>query len=130
MRDTFTTISVDPDLLPQVLREILAMATDPNYVEVTDAEHGRVILAHPELAEAWYQQALAKQAAANLEAEGLLAYVSNFEQEDTEDTTVVAIETIEASNIADSQSLEEPIKRGPGRPRKVVAASASNGEEP
>lgn len=57
----YTTISVDPiDLMPQVLRELLAIATDPNYVEVTDSELGRVIHAHPQVADAWYEAVLAK----------------------------------------------------------------------
>jgi hypothetical protein len=114
MRSTYTTIDVDPDLIGQVLRELLAMATDPNLVEVTDAEFGRVILAHPDLAEAWYQQALARET----------------KTEDSE-PEVVAESTSTEEVVAESTNAEEPpVKRGPGRPRKVVFASASNGEEP
>ena len=57
----YTVISVDPDLLPQVLRELLAVAADPGLVEVTDDEHGRVIHAHPQVAEVWYQKAISQQ---------------------------------------------------------------------
>lgn len=60
MRD-YTVISVEPDLLPQVLRELLAVAANPNLIEVTDDEHGRVIHAHPEVAEVWYQNAIRQQ---------------------------------------------------------------------
>lgn len=65
MRD-YLVISVPADLLPQVLRDLLDLAADPNLVEVTDAEMGKVIHAHPQLAEAWYQKinAPAKQVSA------------------------------------------------------------------
>jgi hypothetical protein len=124
MRSDYTVIDVDPDLLPQVLRELFAMSTDPNFVEVTDAEKGRVILAHPDLAEAWYQKAVAKQIEEAAEA-------IKFEEVLKQDDEVVASAINEASNIASTSTPEDvPVKRGPGRPRKVVFASASNGEEP
>lgn len=52
----FTEIVVEEGLLPQIVRELLAMTDNPNYVEVVHGTVGRVILAHPELAEAWYQK--------------------------------------------------------------------------
>jgi hypothetical protein len=57
----YTVISVEPDLLPQVIRELLAVAADPNLIEVTDDEFGRVIHVHPEVAEVWYQNAITQQ---------------------------------------------------------------------
>ena len=56
----YTEIIVEESLLPQVVRELLEMATDPNYVEVSYGATGRVVLAHTELAEAWYQKHLAE----------------------------------------------------------------------
>jgi hypothetical protein len=123
MRSEYTTIDVDPDLLGQVLRELFAMATDPNLVEVTDAEFGRVILVHPELAEAWYQKAVAKEQESEQAETEVVAEATNVPE-------VVAESTNEVSNIASASIEEPPVKRGPGRPRKVVFASASNGEEP
>lgn len=51
----YVVITVPSDLLPQVLSELLVFAADPNYVEVAHEAVGRVIHAHPEVAEAWYQ---------------------------------------------------------------------------
>ena len=59
MRD-YTEITVEEILLPQVVRELLEMAAHPNYVEVSYGATGRVVLAHTELAEAWYQKHLAE----------------------------------------------------------------------
>lgn len=55
-----TVITVPADLLPEVLRQLLEIATDPNLVEVADEERGRVIRAHPDVAEAWYQAKVAE----------------------------------------------------------------------
>jgi hypothetical protein len=89
----YTEIIVEEDLLPQVVRELVAMATNQNHVEVTHGVSGRVILVHPDLAEQWYQLKTA-----------------------TEDDP-------------DEVPIPVPVKRGPGRPRKIQP-SASNGEEP
>ncbi len=50
----YTEITVEEDLLPQIVRELLELAEDPNHVDVTHGTHGRVILAHSALAEKWY----------------------------------------------------------------------------
>jgi len=114
----YTVISVEPDLLPQVLRELFAIATNPDLVDVQESDYGRVIHAHPEVAEAWYQQAVANGSAHSDEEPEVVAIASN---EETEQEKVVAIATTTEA---------EPVKRGPGRPRKEVTTSASNGEEP
>lgn len=54
MRD-FTVITSPQDLLPQVVGELLAFATNPDLVDVVHGTHGREIHAHPEVAEAWFQ---------------------------------------------------------------------------
>ena len=48
-------ITVDQDLLPQIVGELLQFANDPNLVDVVLEASGRVIHAHPEVAEAWWQ---------------------------------------------------------------------------
>lgn len=54
MRD-YTRIVVPENLLPQIVGEILEFAADPNLVEVVHETHGRVVHAHPAVANAWYQ---------------------------------------------------------------------------
>ena len=54
----YTEIIVEEALLPQVCRELLELAANPNLVEVVHGVVGRVILAHPDLAEAWYQKVM------------------------------------------------------------------------
>jgi hypothetical protein len=51
----YVEVVVEEDLLPQVIRELLAFASNPNLVEVSYGSTGRVILVHPEVADAWYQ---------------------------------------------------------------------------
>lgn len=51
----YIVINVPADLLPQVTGELLQFASDPNLVEVAMADLGRVIHAHPEVADAWYK---------------------------------------------------------------------------
>jgi hypothetical protein len=114
----YTVISVDSDLLPQVLRELFAVANNPDLVEVNESDHGRVIHAHPEVAETWYQQVVANGHAPEDEKPEVVAIASNKE---VEQEKVVAIATTTEAG---------PVKRGPGRPRKEVTTSASNGEEP
>jgi|RhiMetStandDraft_8_1073273.scaffolds.fasta_scaffold69914_2 hypothetical protein len=50
----YMVISAPEDLLPQVLRELLEIAADANFVEVVAGDVGRVIHVHPEVAETWY----------------------------------------------------------------------------
>jgi hypothetical protein len=45
----------DQDLMPQILRELLAYAARPDLVEVVHGDGGQEIWAHPDVAEAWYQ---------------------------------------------------------------------------
>lgn len=49
----YITVVVDQDLLPQVAREILSLADDPNQVEVTHGDNGQVLLVEPDLADRW-----------------------------------------------------------------------------
>jgi hypothetical protein len=58
MREFAEVFVEDDDLLPQVLRELLALATSSDYVDVVHGPKGRVIQVHPDIAEAWYQQQL------------------------------------------------------------------------
>ena len=53
MRD-YVVIIPEPDLLVQVLKELLALTPDPSDVEVTDGEDGRIIHARSWLAARWY----------------------------------------------------------------------------
>lgn len=55
MRSQYVEVRVPRDLLPDVVREILSFAIDPNHVEVVHGDIGQVIMVHPELAEVWYQ---------------------------------------------------------------------------
>lgn len=56
----YTEIIPEEGLLPQVVRELVEMAEDQNHIEVTYGAAGRVVLVHPDLAEKWYQQKVAK----------------------------------------------------------------------
>jgi hypothetical protein len=137
MKD-YTVIAVDPDLLPQVLRELFAIATNPDLIEVNESDHGRVVHAHPEVAEAWYQQAVAngstppeEVAEVVAESKEVLAAASKAEDAPEEVAEVVAeSKEVLATAMTHQDSVPEPVKRGPGRPRKEVPTSASDGEEP
>ena len=50
----YVVIIPESDLLVQVLKELLALTPNPNDVEVTDGETGRVIHARSWLADRWY----------------------------------------------------------------------------
>jgi len=139
----YTEIHVEESLLPQVVRELTQMAVDQNHVEVTHGVTGRVVLVHPELAEFWYQQTIAK------ESNEVLTEATDVEPEPVEttpETTVAESNTPEsetpepasepdpvvaAANIAANElSIAVPVKRGPGRPRKnPPVPSVSHGEE-
>lgn len=56
MREYTEIVVEDDDLLPQILRELLALAAKPDYVDVVQGERGRVIHAHPDIADAWYEK--------------------------------------------------------------------------
>lgn len=51
----YVVVEVPNDLLPQVVGELLQFAADPNLVDVVHEASGRVIHAHPEVADAWYR---------------------------------------------------------------------------
>lgn len=51
----YTVITVPQDLLPQIVGELLSFAANPDYVEVVDDVVGRVIHAHPQVADAWFE---------------------------------------------------------------------------
>lgn len=59
----YITISVPPDLLPQVTGELLRFTSDPNLIEVVHAEQGQAILADPLVAEAWLEYRRLKEEA-------------------------------------------------------------------
>lgn len=117
----YIEIHVEEGLLSQVVRELLALAESPNHVEVTHGVTGRVILAHTALAEVWFNKVTA-EAEAKTEVD-----------EAAEESEVSAEMPIEKVDTADTYTVAEilvPVKRGPGRPRKIQPApSVSNDEE-
>lgn len=54
MKD-YVVISVEQDLLPDVLANILSFTTDANKVEVVHGPAGRLIHVDPLVADAWYR---------------------------------------------------------------------------
>jgi hypothetical protein len=121
MRDTYVRILVEEGLLPQVVRELLALSTDANYVDVVDGDNGRMILAHPEVADAWFEAVTKDEAPEVVATEEV-------------DVTDSANEKVEIADSAIEETPEVPdvvvpIKRGPGRPRKAVPPPLSYGEE-
>lgn len=161
MRD-WTEVVVDEDLLIPVVQELLALATDPNHVEVVYGTTGRVILADVALAETWYQGTLRRQQGTDSPDDTVAeattsepqpsspdpsgtdddsAAVSQAETSEGQETVVVASgfevvaaankEVVEPADIAKGTDdlVPLPVKRGPGRPRKSVPTSASNGED-
>ena len=153
----YTEIIVEEGLLPQIVRELTEMAIDQNHVEVTHGVTGRVILVHPELAEAWYQKAVAKNKADDAASDDAETSDADDADEASPESKVAESKTSEsttseraASEPATSEpaassepepraaadiaarelSFPVPVKRGPGRPRKYPPApSVSNGEE-
>jgi hypothetical protein len=144
-------INVGEDLLVQVVRELLDLAADPNQVEVVYGTTGRVILAEVHLADAWYQDQLAKDKGATESAteeadvvtveasKSVIAEVSDpapsppppmTQESATTESDVAKIE-ISISDVATvSPTPLPPVRRGPGRPRKEPQPSASpKGEE-
>ena len=150
-RSEFTEIWVEEDLLPQVIRELTELAEDQNHVEVTHGVSGRVVLAHPVLAEIWYQKVMAKNAAEEAAVEPaetttaeepaaepvepvapvapvVVAEAPGADKVSPESTTFES--TSSESTKAPTEEWVPPVKRGPGRPRKYPPApSVSNGEE-
>lgn len=135
----YTTISVPPELLPQVLRQLFTIAADPNLVDVNDGPSGRLIRVHPAVAEAWYSQLMTTPAAEAPEPEPEPEQVDTAQwvpakPGDTPGQMEPELVTSKPEKV--DQPLTElqingtdvPVKRGRGRPRKVVF-SASNGEE-
>ncbi len=117
MRD-WTEITVEEGLLIQVVQELLTLAESPNHVEVTYGVMGRVILAESQLAERWFQE-VNKDPDAETEVHG-----HGYKVTPNEDSDLATIA------MSDSELATLPVKRGPGRPRKVpVPPSASDGEE-
>lgn len=55
MKEKTVIVVEDLELMPQVLRELLAYAARPDLVEVVHGNNGQEIWAHPDVAEAWYQ---------------------------------------------------------------------------
>lgn len=144
----YTTISVPPELLPQVLRQLFAIAADPNLVDVNDGPSGRVIMAHPAVAEAWYSQLMETPSAPAPEPEPAPELEPEPEPEPQSNTaqwtpakpgdtpgqmepelvTGKPEQVVQPLTELQINGTDVPVKRGRGRPRKVVF-SASNGEE-
>lgn len=134
----WVTITVDEDLLVQVVRELLDMATNPNHVEVVHAESGRVILVEAHLAEHWYQEQLkVSDDVEVVDGEVIDTATIVVDAATTVSGTASAVidvatttEVVDVSNV-DAATTELPVKRGPGRPRNAPPPSASpDGEEP
>lgn len=148
----YTEIIVDEGLLPQVVRELVALAENQNHVEVVHGTVGRVILVHPKLAEVWYDKVTAKNAEPEEEApqsepaaKDVEPVTKDAEKDAKEDVKAKAPEPVvatsttpeptpeprAAADIASAElSFPVPVKRGPGRPRKnPPVPSVSNGEE-
>lgn len=136
-------IAVDEDLLVQVTRELLDLAANPNDVEIVHGTTGRVILADVHLAEAWYQLRLNQVADTEVHTDDDI--VADTEVIDVAEvatsteigTESVAAEVVDVAQVAMStvdvaeDLVPLPVRRGPGRPRKVTTPSASpDGEEP
>ena len=144
----YVEISVQPDLLPQVARDLLALAADPNHVHSSTGEFGPVLLVHPALAEAWFKTVANEEVEGSIEPEAeapdepaevqppvdapvteepvrapepVEKVVATEEVEDSSESSLVANETITALE----PDVQLPVKRGPGRPRKVTSASPS-----
>lgn len=122
LMNEWVEIAVDEDLLVQVVRELLALATNPNHVEVVYGTAGRVILCEVHLADAWYQLRLSQQ------DDGTEVHASGFEVVATEDVDVA--DSANTTNKGTEELVPIPAIRGPGRPKKAPQPSASpKGEE-
>lgn len=97
----WTEITVDEDLLIPVVQELLAMAMDPNHVEVVYGVTGRVILAEVHLAEHWYLERLKREEEENA-AKDVEVHAGGFE--------VVASAKVEPST--EKTQVPLPAKRG------------------
>lgn len=107
----WTEITVEEGLLTQVVQELLALAESPNHVEVTHGVTGRIILAEAELAERWFREV-------------------NKDPDAETEVTPNGNSDLATTATSDSELATLPVKRGPGRPRKIpVPPSASDGEE-
>lgn len=111
----WTEIDVEEDLLVQVVQELLALAADPNHVEVVYGTTGRVILAEVHLAEHWYLERLKKEEA---ETKGTEVHAGSFE--------VVASAKVEPSKSARATNVPLPAKRA-AAPKP---SASPDGEEP
>jgi hypothetical protein len=133
----WTEIVVDEDLIIPVVKELLALAINPNHVEVVYGTTGRVILADVDLAEEWYQSTLKSKSDSAQPEEPAEESVEQTAEE-SEPTVVVAsgfqvVATAKVDTATIPQGTDDlvptPAKRGPGRPRKSDSTSASNGED-
>lgn len=146
----YVEIAPEPDLLAQVISELLELAADPDYVRTGHGESGMVLTVPAELAEVWYQAHLRRTAAAE---EGA-AKAEEASVPEAEDPIVEVVDeqsppppssaaeqappppsptqgagaapVPEATpSVVVPASLAVVTKRGPGRPRKVTSASVS-----
>lgn len=133
-------ISVDAGLMPQVTRELLALAWDPDQVQNSYGESGPVLLVDAVVAEAWFTAVTAEpEPEPTPEPEAEVEPEPEPTPPDPE-SEVVAIEIIDEATTHEPMELglvqvpEEPqqpptpeplppVKRGPGRPRKVTTSA-------
>ena len=132
----WTEITVDEDLLPSVVRELLDMAVNPNQVEVVHATNGRAILAEVHLAEHWYQERLKREEVQDLPLDDFQTMVasevvaqSNISIENTAQSS--SAERIKPEDVAWSntaQPVVPPVKRGKNHyPPLLLMARNCNG---
>lgn len=105
MRD-WTEIVVDEDLLAPVVRELLALATDPNHVEVVYGTTGRVILADVELAEIWYQSTLKAQPSAD-SSDDIVAASNTSSESDQSSPDSHGAEEVDAATMSEETTGSE-----------------------
>lgn len=143
MRD-WVEITVEESLLIPVVQELLALAIDPNHVEVTYGTTGRVILAKTELADEWYRHTQKKHDAEPEPETEVVGHgyevIAAANKSDDAPNEVFAVATTELGGIDQevaaatsfSEPAPSPVKRGPGRPRKnplPPSPPLSDGEE-
>ena len=123
-------ISVPADLLPPVVRELLAIASDANQVSVSTGETGPIILVHPDVAEVWYQKVATEKVEDSDTPKQKASETSDESTVVTTDSDASEADEVVATGEVDDSTTPEPevqvrfpVKRGPGRPRKATSVS-------
>lgn len=136
----YVEIAPDPDLLAQVITELLDMASDPDHVKTGHGERGMILMVPAELAETWFQSHQNQDAEAGeaLEVEPQVEVITTPVVDEPPAALIPdeppapspfqeagAVPAPREPAIAAPASLSAATKRGPGRPRKVTSASVS-----